>query len=311
MKLDRLLSILILLLRKDRVQAKELAEKFEVSTRTILRDIEAINLAGIPVVTYQGVNGGIGIAEGYRLDRSILTSDEMVSVITSLQGMARLIPESQHEVLLEKLKNILNLSQLKQVEAKTKQLVFDPSPWYSIEQINEKLAVIKKAIEDRKEVRFGYLDPAGNETERRVEPYFLLLKGQNWYLYAFCQLRQDFRLFKLTRISKLSVLDWSFDPRTISEEQTFFNQDWPTAGEPVALELVFAKEMKTIVADWFGKEPIEEEDGRILVSVTLPENNWLYGFILSFGSGIEVINPPHIRAIIAEIAREIYQKYTH
>jgi len=309
MKLDRLLSILVLLLRKDRVQAKELAEKFEVSTRTILRDIDAINLAGIPVVTYQGVNGGIGIAEGYRLDRSILTSDEMVSVITSLKGMARLIPESQHEVLLEKLKNILNLSQLKQLEAKTKQLVIDPSPWHRIEQINEKLAVIKKAIEDKKEVRFGYIDPDGNETERRVEPYFLLLKGQNWYLYAFCHLRQDFRLFKLTRISKLQVLDLSFNPRTISEEQTFFDQEWPAAGELVALELVFAKEMKTIVADWFGEETVEDEDGRILVRTMLPENNWLYGFILSFGSGIEVVNPPHIRSMIAKIAREIYQKY--
>ena len=110
----------MLLLRKDRVQAKELAEKFEVSTRTILRDIDAINLAGIPIVTYQGVNGGIGIAEGYRLDRSILTSDEMVSIITSLKGMARLIPESQHEILLEKLKNILNLSQLEKLESKTR-----------------------------------------------------------------------------------------------------------------------------------------------------------------------------------------------
>ncbi|HBK68371.1 MAG TPA: YafY family transcriptional regulator, partial [Firmicutes bacterium] len=130
MKLDRLLSILMLLLRKDRVQAKELAEKFEVSTRTILRDIDAINLAGIPIVTYQGVNGGIGIAEGYRLDRSILTSDEMVSIITSLKGMARLIPESQHEILLEKLKNILNLSQLEKLESKTRQLIIDPSPWF-------------------------------------------------------------------------------------------------------------------------------------------------------------------------------------
>ncbi len=310
MKLDRLLSILMLLLRKDRVQAKELAEKFEVSTRTILRDIDAINLAGIPIVTYQGVNGGIGIAEGYRLDRSILTSDEMVSIITSLKGMARLIPESQHEILLEKLKNILNLSQLEKLESKTRQLIIDPSPWFNFEQIKEKLTDFKKAIEEHKEVLFCYLDPTGNETERRVEPYFLILKGQNWYLYAFCHLRQDFRLFKLSRIKEFQVTNLLFEPRTISEEQSFFNREWQTTGNLVTLELVFAKEMKSIVVEWFGEDVVENQEGQLLVKTTLPENNWLYGFILSFGSGIEVINPPHIRSIVARIAKEIYEKHS-
>lgn len=310
MKLDRLLSILMLLLRKDRVKAKELAEIFEVSTRTILRDIDAINLAGIPVVTYQGVNGGIGIAEGYRLDRGILTSDEMISIIISLKGMARLIPESQHDVLLEKLKNVLNLSQLESIESKTKQLIIDPSPWFNVDKINEMLTVFKKAIEEKKEVRFRYIDSNCNETDRQVEPYFLILKGQNWYLYAFCLLRRDFRLFKLSRIKDFQVTEHLFEPRTISEEQTFLQQGWQTAGDPIALELSFAKEMKAIVAEWFGEDGVDDEDGRLLVKTTLPENNWLYGFILSFGSGIEVVNPPHIRSIIASIAREIYEKYS-
>ncbi|MGI5860201.1 MAG: helix-turn-helix transcriptional regulator, partial [Tepidanaerobacteraceae bacterium] len=237
MKLDRLLSILMLLLRKDRVKAKELAEKFEVSTRTILRDIDAINLAGIPVVTYQGVNGGIGIAEGYRLDRGILTSDEMISIIISLKGMARLIPESQHDVLLEKLKNVLNSSQLESIESKTKQLIIDPSPWFNVDKINEMLTVFKKAIEEKKEVRFRYIDSNCNETDRQVEPYFLILKGQNWYLYAFCLLRRDFRLFKFSRIKDFQVTEHLFEPRTISEEQTFLQQGWQTAGDPIALEL--------------------------------------------------------------------------
>ncbi|MGI5858672.1 MAG: helix-turn-helix transcriptional regulator, partial [Tepidanaerobacteraceae bacterium] len=113
-----------------------------------------------------------------------------------------------------------------------------------------------------------------------------------------------------SRIKDFQVTEHLFEPRTISEEQTFLQQGWQTAGDPIALELSFAKEMKAIVAEWFGEDGVDDEDGRLLVKTTLPENNWLYGFILSFGSGIEVVNPPHIRSIIASIAREIYEKYS-
>lgn len=182
--------------------------------------MEALNLAGIPIVTYQGYNGGIGIAEGYRLDRSILNTDEVSSIITSLEGMARVVPENRHEILLEKLKNILNLSQLETVDVKTRQLVIDPTPWLDNRHIKEKLATLKKAVEEQKEVQFRYVDPTGNETQRRVEPYSLLMKGQNWYLYAFCLLRQDFRLFKLSRIRDYPVTDGVFAPRPLPEERT-------------------------------------------------------------------------------------------
>ena len=111
MKLDRLISILVILLRKKRVQAKELAQMFGVSVRTILRDVDAINLAGIPVVTYQGINGGISIAEGYRLDKSVLTSNEMAVIISTLKGVACTLPDSEYKILIEKLKNILSSSQ--------------------------------------------------------------------------------------------------------------------------------------------------------------------------------------------------------
>ena len=111
MKLDRLVSILVLLLRRERVQARELAEMFDVSVRTILRDVEAINLAGIPIVTYQGSNGGIGIAEGYRLGKSVLTEDDMSTIISTLSGIAGSIPDSRHGVLMEKLRNIISTSQ--------------------------------------------------------------------------------------------------------------------------------------------------------------------------------------------------------
>ncbi len=309
MKLDRLVSILVMLLRKERVQAKELAQMFEVSVRTILRDVEAINLAGIPVVTYQGANGGIGIAEGYRLDKSVLTEDEMAEIITTLRGVARTFPDSRHEVLMEKFKNTLSASQLENVNSKANRLVIDPSPWGEDGSTKAKAALIHKAIEDSKEVSFTYTDTNGEKTARIVEPYSLLLKAQKWYLYGWCQLRQDFRLFKLSRMSELAISDISFTKREVPPEEYPWESQWQKPDNLVSLQLIFEKEMESVVVDCFGSHIEKSEDGRILVNVFMPENNWLYGLILSFGDQVEVISPPHMRTIIKEISQKIYIKY--
>jgi predicted DNA-binding transcriptional regulator YafY len=310
LKLDRLVSIIVLLLRKERVQAKELAELFDVSVRTILRDVEAINLAGIPIVTYQGANGGIGIAEGYRLDKSVLTEDDMSTIISTLSGIAGTIPDSRHEVLMEKLKNILPSSKLETLDSKVKQLVIDLSPWGGSTLPKESIASIRKAIENHREIEFEYIDSIGKRTSRRIEPYSLMLKGQNWYLYAWCCIRKDFRVFKLSRIRELTLTDTCYEPKKVSMEQLTFDDQWKTSGNMILLELMFEKEMENIVLDWFGEDVERQEDGRLLVKTLIPENNWLYGFILSFGVGIEVMSPPHIRKIIAEISKEIYKKYS-
>lgn len=299
-----------MLLRKERVQAKELAEMFGVSVRTILRDVDAINLAGIPVVTYQGVNGGIGIAEGYRLDRNVFTGYEMAAIITTLKGMAGTIHDNRHEVLMEKLKNTLSSSQLEILNSKVNQLVIDLSPWGGNDSHKKIVADIRKAIEDFKEIEFIYIDSSGKRTSRRVEPYSLVLKGQKWYLYAWCHFRQDFRLFKLSRIKELAVVGTSYKPRELSLEQYPWEIQWQRPENMVSLELVFEKEMESSIEEWFGEDIVKQEDGRILVKALLPENNWLYGFLLSFGVGVEVVNPPHIRTILKEIAEGIYKKYS-
>ncbi|MGE5649307.1 MAG: helix-turn-helix transcriptional regulator [Bacillota bacterium] len=149
MKLDRLISIIIILLRKERVQAKELAEMFDVSVRTILRDIDTINLSGIPIVTYQGINGGIGIAEGYRLDRSILTENEMASVIRSLRGLTKGIPDVNNEILIEKFNSILSKHQLHNVNSKANQLIIDISPWGENKIIKQNISLMNDAIRQR------------------------------------------------------------------------------------------------------------------------------------------------------------------
>ncbi len=310
MKLDRLVGILVVLLRHERVQAKQLAEKFEVSVRTILRDVEAINLAGIPIVTYQGANGGIGIAQGYRLDKSVLTGDDMAAIITTLKGIDGAMTGKSHDVLIDKLKNTLPSAQLKTLNTKLKQLVIDLSPWYEHSGTKQNVTVIRGAIECSRKLRFDYTDNEGRRTSRSVEPYSLILKAQKWYLYAWCELRRDFRYFKVSRIKGLALQEETFAPREAPPFEIADDSEWQKCGSPVELELVFCKDLENIVTEWFGGDIEKADDGSIMVKTTLPENNWLYGYLLSFGTGLEVIGPAHIRDILADTAKKIYGMYS-
>lgn len=310
MKIDRLISILVVLLRRERVQAKELAEMFDVSVRTILRDVDAINLAGIPIVTYQGANGGIAIAEGYRLDKSVLSEDDMATIITTLKGVYGTMPDSRYEVLMEKLKSPLTSSQLDILDLKTRQMIIDLSPWGENETLKEKTILLRKAIENCNEIEFVYIDAESQKSTRRVEPYSLILKGQNWYLYAWCLLRQDFRLFKLSRIKELLITNQSFQIRETANQALPWEGEWPSQVSMVELDLIFEQAMESLVEEYYDANMIRQDDGKLLVKICLPENNWMYGWLLSFGNTVEVINPPHIRKILADIAQEIYIKYT-
>ncbi|NLL68503.1 MAG: YafY family transcriptional regulator [Clostridiaceae bacterium] len=310
MKLDRLVSILVLLLRKEKVQAKELAELFEVSVRTIYRDIEAINLAGIPIVTYQGVNGGIGIAEGYRLDKSVLTEDEMSTIVSTLSGIAPTMPDKKYEIIMKKIRNTIPSKQLENMDSKVKQLIIDFFPWGSGKLLKESISIIKKAIEKHNLIQFNYIDFSANKTVRTVEPYSLVLKGQNWYLRAWCQIRQDLRIFKLSRIKDLTALQDKFEPRKIEFDHINFDTEWKYTGKTVTLQLLFDGEIENIAFEYFGDSLEKQNDGKLLLKTVMPEGYWLYGFILSFGTGVEVIDPPHIRMAIADISKKIYKKYS-
>ncbi len=310
LKLDRMMSILVVLLRRERVRAKDLAEMFDVSVRTILRDVDAINLAGIPIVTYQGANGGIGIAEGYRLDKSVLTHDDMAAIITMLRGVSGTMPDARHDLLMEKLINTQSPAQQEILNFKSRQMVIDLSPWGGDGWVGDKLTAVRKAIGNLKVIEFTYIDTGGKRTHRSVEPCSVVLKGQKWYLYGWCRLRQDFRFFKLSRLRELKVLEETYNPKEVSVERLPGDNEWPTSDSMIQLRVVFEKEMEGIIDDWFGHEMVKDRDGKIMVTALLPENNWLYGFLLSFGTGVEVVSPPHIREILADIAQKIYKKYS-
>jgi predicted DNA-binding transcriptional regulator YafY len=208
LKIDRLLGIITILLQKDKVTAPHLAEKFEVSRRTILRDIDDICRAGIPVVTMQGGDGGISIAKGYKLDKSVLTTNELQSIIAGLRSIEGIEKPANIERLLRKLAPSDDM-----MISLRDSVVIDLASYYK-NDLSEKIGVIKEAVASRRLIEFDYYYIKGT-VRRVIEPYFIAFKWSNWYVFGFCAERQDFRIFKLNRLWELSVSNETFVPREI------------------------------------------------------------------------------------------------
>lgn len=302
MKVDRLLSIVIILLNRKRITAKDLADYFEVSIRTIQRDIESINMAGIPIVSYKGQSGGYEILENYKIDKNFLSNSEHKLLLTSLEGINKAYEDKDLRNIIEKLTSIKSLNNPKEEN----KIIMDFSPWGFSKNLKNKVDTIKKSIDSRNMIDFNYIDLNGNATKRHVEPILLALKLNRWYLYGFCRLRQDFRLFKITRIRKLTITDEKF---VVRENKFDFNLIFPSRNN-IKLKLKFNPKALNRLDDYFEFEKLDfNEDGYIYSCIEYPEDEWVYSMILSFGNSVEVIEPYHIRQIIKSRAKDIFKKY--
>lgn len=306
MKLDRMLYIVTYLLNHRKVRAQELADQFEVSVRTIYRDIDAISQAGIPIVTYQGMDGGIGLVEGFKLDRNLLTGEEVSKIVNALKGVQSISEDTKIKLLIEKLTGI---TADKALMPTGDEIMIDLSSWSRYDQLSKSIRRIKDAIRDRRLIRFLYYTNK-TLTERQAEPYQIIYKESNWYLYAFCRLRNDFRLFKLRRMSGLDILDERFEPKPCSVEDLHWDEAFDRSSQ-MEIVVLFDPIMKYSVDDIFGVENYEyTDDGRLRVTFLMPEAVWLYGFLLGFGDKAEIIEPPGLREEIGRMAESIARIYS-
>ncbi|MFC5703291.1 helix-turn-helix transcriptional regulator [Cohnella faecalis] len=318
MRLERLLNIVIILINHRMVQAKELAERFEVSVRTIYRDIEALGLAGIPVVTHQGSNGGIGLAEGYRLDRHLLTDQECAAIVTALRSITSFAAGdgADSAMLMEKIRSIIPAVRQQAFQEQSSQLLVDLSPWGHYPQLEAMLSTVKRSISNQRLLRFQYHNAKGEVSERLVEPYTLLMKGRSWYLYAYCRQRNDYRLFKLQRMKDTVITEAAFTRRADAETDnpTLVVKQWYTPENTTDVVLRFTDQARHLAEEWFGISSLESETvGEVRkwrATARFPEDSWLYGFILSFGSEVEVLEPAHIRNIIRQSAQRVADIYS-
>ena len=215
MKVDRLVSIIMTLLDKNRIGAQELADLFEVSPRTIYRDIDAINMAGIPIRSIPGVGGGFEIMPEYKIDQNVFSASDLSAIMTALSGLSSMVRGDELANVLAKIRRLIPTGRAKEIEMKANQIRIDLSPWSGT--VQPYLQMIKSALEDYKLLSFAYIAHHGNQTARTVEPYQLVLKSGHWYFYGYCYTRSDYRLFRLSRMSDLQVKPESFVPRDIQK----------------------------------------------------------------------------------------------
>ena len=300
MKIDRLIGILSLLLQKDMVTAPELAEEFEVSRRTINRDIEALSKAGIPIQTLQGAGRGISIMEGYRMDRTLLTSKDMQMILAGLRSLDSVSGSSYYGQLMEKIQ-----SGSSEYISGRDSILIDLSSWYK-GSLAPKIETIQDAIENRRLLKFMYYAPSG-ESERTIEPYYIIYKWAGWYVYGWCLKRNDFRLFKLNRMDRVLKTDDSFICRNVPAPDLSAEMAFP---RNIILKALFDPDMKWRLVEEFGPDCYEvRADGRLLLVQDYSDMENLTMWMLTFGDKVEVLEPVEVRERLKSMADNMIKMY--
>lgn len=301
MKLDRLVAIIMILNNRERVTARELSEKFQVSIKTIQRDMEIIERAGVPIVSFKGNGGGYGIIEEFKVNNSSMTKEEAALVNKLLKGINNSYENIETIALINKLEGLK-----KNENGREDRLIIDFSKWGKGEGLNKIINIIDKAILNRNPIKFQYVNGNGESTERIIEPYKIIFKSLSWYVYGFCTLKNEMRIFKVTRIKNIKVCDEQFELKEIIGEDVFKEKDY----ERTEIELRFKDNFKGIILESFEEyEELKEEKGYTTAVIKIPYSNWVEGMILSFGDNVEVIKPTFLRDNIKEKLEKMINLY--
>lgn len=300
MKIDRLIGILSVLLQEEKTTAPELAERFEVSKRTINRDIEDLCKAGIPVRTAQGTGGGISIMDGYRMDRTILTSKDMQMILAGLRSLDSVSGSSYYSQLMEKIQ-----AGSSEFITGRDSILIDLSSWYR-ESLAPKIETIQDAIGNRHLIRFRYYAPSG-ESDRTVEPYYLVFRWSNWYLWGWCLKRKVFRMFKLNRMDGVQKTEKIFECRDATMPDLSNEKIFPGG---IKVKALFEPDQKWRLVEEFGPSCFTEtDDGRLLFTADYTDMENLITWILTFGDKVEVLETKEARKKIALMVQKMTTIY--
>ena len=300
MKIDRLIGILSILLQKDKITSQELASKFEVSRRTILRDVDALSTAGIPIRSEQGQGGGISIMEGYKVERTILSSEDMKAILTGLQSLDSVSGTNRYRQLMEKIS--IDGSAAINVD---NHIIIDLSNWDK-SVVSDKIELIKAAMEQNVKITFHYFSQNG-ESQRMIEPYHLVFQWSSWYVWGYCMQREEYRMFKLTRMTELTLTDEKCADRIVTEY--ICNKQWDNTGG-IEVVVKFDDSVKWRIIDEFGVDFLKySENGDIIVTITWSNIPAFYQYILSFGDKAEIVAPMEYRQDFVKFLKKIQQKY--
>jgi predicted DNA-binding transcriptional regulator YafY len=300
MQINRLFEIVYILLNKKTTTAKELAERFEVSIRTIYRDVDILSSAGIPIYASQGKGGGISLLNDYILNKSVLSENEQNEILFALQSLnATRNPETDR--VLSRLSSLFHKDAVSWIEV-------DFTPWGSDKNQTSQFTILKDAILNRHIIEFEYINTSGEKSTRKVEPVKLIFKVHAWYLQGFCLSKKAYRTFRISRMSDVRTTQEVFEER--DPEAVFEDMKAPESQKWIDMRLkIYPNGAYRVYDEFDEKEIIKNQDGSFIVETSLPQSEWMFRYLLSFGTDMEVIAPGNIRDIIKNKLQEILIKY--
>ena len=303
MKFEIMTEILFELLSKKTVTAKYLAEKYEVSVRSIYRYVASLESAGVPIYTARGAGGGISIVDTFRLTSTFMTEKEFDKVIGALTAIAEGVPDKTLDSAINKLKSVIK-NEYASCKMTSGNLIIDASPWGDAVGYKSKLNVIVGAIESLSVLHIKYHDRNGTVTERDVEPHFIVFKQGLWYVYAFCRLRGTFRFFKIGRIENATVKAENFTRKNVSEADMGLDF-WENAAEAIPVRLEISHAVVSDAQEWLGVENVKEKDGKFIAEAKLPLDGGLISKIMGFAGGVKVLSPDILKTKVVSAAKNL------
>lgn len=298
-KIERLISIVMILLQKEVVSASEFSHLFNVSKRTIQRDMEALSYANIPIYAEYGTGGGYALMEEYKFDKRLLNHKDIENILVALGGFEQLITNNEIQATIQKIAGMTNVK----ISPKLDLTFYE---WPGRKEIKEELAFITQAIEKHWLLKFDYVDQNGNTTSRAVEPYKLHLSEMHWYLFAYSLEREDYRTFKLTRILNLKK-DGVFVPRSTAkakEEKDSKRQSL------VSVQLLLDVAVREQFIERYGKNTVTKVDKRsYITTIELPDSPYAYQFLAGFGNKIKILQPKSFIAKYLSFLEETVKLY--
>ena len=307
MKFEIMMRILFELMSKKSVKASYLAQKFEVSVRSIHRYLNCLELAGVPIYTIRGNQGGFSIVDNYRFSSSFMTKKEFEQTINALSAICESVPNKDLENVINKFKSAMKYES-NGFSLNSGNLIIDAGPWGDTVGYKNKLIILQNCIENRKKLLIRYHDRNGEITDRTIEPHLIVFKQGIWYVFAYCNLRNEFRFFKTGRIERAIVTEETFVRQDLSKMDLPTNY-WHVDQDAISVVLEINKSCLSDVEEWLGVENVKTINGKHIADVLLPFDNGLIMKIMSFGNGVKVLAPKSLQSQIKECALKIMNNY--
>ncbi len=308
MKYEMMLRILFYLLARGKTSGSALASRFGISQRSVMRYVDEISLAGIPIISDPGRNGGYYIAESYKITDGFMTKDEFDAILAAANACNERLGDKNLTTAIDKLKSVYRPNSAN-IDLKAGNFLIDFSNWNGSDNAKEIISVMENAIEKERTVSVKYVDRNGNQSVREIEPHVIVMKQGLWYVYAFCRTRNEFRTFKISRITYAHETENPFKKREF-DPAALTTLNHIDDGETVFVDMEIEKNAVTEVEEWLGVESVYmNSQGRYAASCKLPLDSWLVSKITSYGGRVRVTAPEELKTAIANHAREILAQY--